>query len=381
MPYHWMAKLEYGRQLALAGDIEAALDRAEEAFWLRPALIRQIQSDASYRALGRDFEQFRAALRKTVTQETDAIARVETRIREFAQQLDPSETDTLAVEELTVAHTEQRTVLQLVHASRLSLKFSLQMLQQCAKRLLADSVSFAFGGNKGLTPSVKERLQEEIGTVELEGASLTKQLGIVKQKVKQFGEETTAIVRGSVWGGLVLLAIAAAMAVFTDLIGIAVIMFVIISFGVWLVWHKIQSLEADKAESLTSVEFVDRKLARGNARSAELNSALRDFEATQSKLRDNTMSFCDLVDQFEIIGLKRVPLSPVVPMDRKGTHELVRFDPVKASANEMEFDRELLPTQLRFLLESSAPKSRFWPARRLKSGGIETFSRSAAYFH
>jgi tetratricopeptide (TPR) repeat protein len=63
MPHHWMAKLEYGRQLALAGNKKDALDKAGEVFWLRPDLIRQIQRDASYRALGKDFEQFRATLK------------------------------------------------------------------------------------------------------------------------------------------------------------------------------------------------------------------------------------------------------------------------------------------------------------------------------
>src|SRR5207253_2038569 len=47
MPFHWMAKLEYGRQLALTGNKTAALEKAKEGFWLQPKTIIQIQNDAA----------------------------------------------------------------------------------------------------------------------------------------------------------------------------------------------------------------------------------------------------------------------------------------------------------------------------------------------
>ncbi len=129
MPHHWMANLEYGRQLALAGNKNAALDKAGRAFWLRPDLIRQIQRDVSYRALGKDFEQFRATLRQTVIQETEQISRVESQIREFAKELGVGETVVYSGAEWTeVPRYEQRTVLQMIGAGRVSVKSSLHIL-------------------------------------------------------------------------------------------------------------------------------------------------------------------------------------------------------------------------------------------------------------
>jgi tetratricopeptide (TPR) repeat protein len=381
MPYHWMAKLEYGRQLALAGDKNAALDKAGEAFWLRPDLIRQIQRDASYRALGKDFEQFRAALRQTVIQETEQIARVETRIREFAQELGVSETPVYFIAESTDAPPSQhRTILKMIGAARVSLKSSLQILQQCAKKLLVDSGSFALGGLKGLTPEIKEHIQEEIRTAELEGDTCAKQLSIAKQRAKQCSEEITTVMRGSTRGAVLLLAMAAAIVVFTDAIGIAAIILAIIGFGIWFVWQKIQSLETDKAKNLASVESIGRKWSQASHRSAELTDTMSRFEAAVLKLRRNTVSFCELVDQFELTGLWRLTLAPAVPIDRKGTQELVRSDTDKAKNLGIAFDVELLPVQLRFVVGSSTPKSKYWLARRVKSFETETLNRSAAYF-
>ncbi len=381
MPHHWMANLEYGRQLALAGNKNAALDKAGRAFWLRPDLIRQIQRDVSYRALGKDFEQFRATLRQTVIQETEQISRVESQIREFAKELGVGETVVYSGAEWTeVPRYEQRTVLQMIGAGRVSVKSSLHILQKCAKKLLADSGSFAFAGAKGLTPEVKEQIQEEIKTVKLEVDTHSKQLSIAKQRAKQSSEKITAVMRGSIGGGVLILAIVAAMIVFTDAIVMAAIILVIIGIGGWGVWQMLQSLEADKAKNLASAQAIGRQLAQAGVRSAELTDAMSLFEATVSELRRNTKSFCELVEQFEKTGLRRRTFAPAAPVDRKGAQGLVWSDNVKAENLGIAFDAELLPLQLRFIVGFSTPKSKYWLARRVRSGEIEALNRSAAYF-
>jgi tetratricopeptide (TPR) repeat protein len=384
MRHHWMAKLEYGRQLALAGNKNAALDKAGEAFWLRPDLIRQIQRDVAYRALGKDFEQFRATLRQTVIQETEQITRLESRIREFSQALGVGEAAVYpGAESAEVPRYEQRTVLQTIGAGRVSVKSSFQILQKCAKKLLADSVSFApdgIDGVRGLTPETKEHIQERIRDVKLEIDNYSEQLSEAKQGAKQASEEITVVMRRSIWGGVLILAIAIAIAVLTDVMVTTAITIAIIVLGGWGVWRMVQSLEADKAKNLASAQDSDLKLEDAGRRLAELTDAMSLFEATESELRRNTKNFCKLIDQFETTGLSRLPFSPAVPIDRKGTQDLGRADASKAEKLGNAFDAELLPLQLRFIAESSTPKSKYWLARRVRSGEIEAWNRSAAYF-
>ncbi len=381
MPYHWMAKLEYGRQLALAGNKSAALDRAGEAFWLRPDLIRQIQRDAAYRALGKDFEQFKAILRQTVIQETEQITRVEFRIREFAQALGVCETaDYQGEASAEVPRHEQRRVLQMIGAVRGSVKSSLQNLQKCAKKLMADSISFAFDEDRGLTPEIKEHIQEKIRAVKLEIDTHSEELREAKHGAKQASEEITAVIRGSIWGGLLILLMAVTIALLTDVVVTAAILLVVIGIAGWGVWQRVQSREADKAKNLASAQAIEHQLGQLGTRLADLADAMSLFEATESDLRRNTKSFCKLVDQFETAGLRRLTFAPAVPIDRKGTQDLVRSDTSKAENLGIAFDAELLPLQLRFVGGSSTPKSKFWLARRVRSGEIEVLNRSSAYF-
>ena len=381
MPYHWMAKLEYGRQLALAGNKNAALDKAGETFWLRPDLIRQIQRDVAYRALGKDFEQFRVTLRQTVVQETEQITRVESRIREFAQELGVGETAVyLGAESSESPRYEQRTVLQMIGAGRVSVKSSFQILQECAKKLLADSVSFALDEDRGLTPEIKDHIQEKIKAVKLETDTHSEQLSMAKHGAKQASEEITAVMRRTIWGGVLILTIAAAIAVLTDVMVTTAITLTIIGIGGWSVWRTVQSLEADKTKNLASAQAIKRLLAEADRRLAELLGAMSLFEATESELRRNTKRFCKLVDQFETTGLSRLPFSPAVPLDRKGTQDIVRSDAGKTEKLGIAFDAELLPLQLRFIVGSSTPKSRYWLARQVRSGEVEALNRSAAYF-
>lgn len=402
MGHHWMAKLEYGRQLALSGNESTALGMASEAFWLRPDLIRQIQRDAAYRGLGKAFGEFRTALKKEVIDRTGRITGVESRIREFARKLDEDERVAYHVMDETFAHPfaepaeephheqtlheqshhEQRTVLRMIGGGRASARSSLQILQKCARKLSADAIGFAFEGVKGLTPETKEHILEEIRTANLEVKNHSDQLKITNQKAEQSSEITSAFISKGMWGGVSILGVALIMTAFINVIVVAVVTLVIIGLGGWYFWQTFQSLEAGKAKNLSSARETDRRLAIANARSAELDDTMSSFEAAESELQKNTKTLCELVDQFEITGLRKRTFAPAVPVDRgkKGAQDLVWSDIDKANELGIAFELELLPPQLRSAAWPSTPKSKYWLARRGKSGELEVLNRSAAYF-
>lgn len=102
--------------------------------------------------------------------------------------------------------------------------------------------------------------------------------------------------------------------------------------------------------------------------------------AEQLSLAKQEVKQSDEEIYFEKTGLRRLTFAPAVPINRKGTQELVRSDTEKAQNMGIAFDAELLPAQLRFVVASSTPKSKYWLARRVRAGEIETLNRSAAYF-
>jgi tetratricopeptide (TPR) repeat protein len=381
MSHHWMAKFEYGRQLALAGNKKDALIMADEAFWLRPDSIRQIQRDVAYRALGKEFEQFRGMLKKNVMEVTEKISLVESQIQYFAQKLGVSETAVYFDEELaeTLLY-EQRKVLQIISAGRVSVESSFQILRKCAKKLLSDSRSFAFEENTGLTPKIKEHIQEKLKDVRLEINTYSEQLRKAKREAKRSGEKITALVGRSVLGFFLILVVAAVMAVFTNVIVVAVIALIIIGISGWGVWQAVQSLQSEKEKSLASAQVTSRQLAQADASSVDLTNSMSDFESAEWKLQKNIESFCMLVAQFEKASLRKRTFAPAVPIDRKGAQNLVWSNNVKAENLGIDFDTELLPLQLRFFEGFSVPKSEYWLGRLVKSGEIEVLSRSDAYF-
>jgi hypothetical protein len=87
VPYHWLAKIEYARQLLLSGDNHTGFQLAAETFWLRPSSILKIQSDATFRDSADDFKGFWVKLQKVVDEEVQKISKVEGCIREFASSL------------------------------------------------------------------------------------------------------------------------------------------------------------------------------------------------------------------------------------------------------------------------------------------------------
>ncbi len=404
MPTHWMAKLEYGRQLAFAGKKVAALGMAEEAFWLRPETINQVQSDIAYRGMRKDLDGFRMRLRRTVNEKFDSISLVESRIHEFQMKLSideitPLATDFSLLQSQSVAspetdrvvwevdvdypndsqRSERRSILRLIGQGRSSAKSSLQMLQDCAKRLSVDAVAFEFGGDKGYTPAIKEHLQTEIDIVNDEIGTLTQQQNEAGQQLEQHDERRAAVLRGSMWAGGLAIVIAAA-AVLADYPAIAGLLVALIGIGAWLAYREFKSLQTTSLAFLTKAETLRRKLTHATGVSDDLKDAWRRFEVGELRLRENIGVFCDLTNQFEIAGLEKLPLSPVVPMGRKGNQTLVRANSKKALELQIEVDDQLLPLSLRYLREDPPAKSKYWVARRANSGATVILSRSAAYF-
>jgi tetratricopeptide (TPR) repeat protein len=376
-PYHWLAKLEYGRQLAFGGDKVVALKLAEEAFWLRPQSILRIQADAAFRSLGGDFSGFRAKLRKTVIEETDEIASVEGLVREFAAHLGTVQGDPVQ-EPSDVAGNHQQTINQLVHNGYLSLKSSCQILQQAAVRLSVLNDSFMFNSEKGLTPAMKVNIAEAIRTQEAKVATAKQQYNESTTEAKHLQKRRTTIVGGGVFGGLVL-SLIAVMAIYVGAAAPAVLLIVIIVLGTFMAlsWH--QSLGSRHSTVQETIDKDRYELEQINHSLAELNTTMRNFEVRESQLRESVATFCNLVDRFERKGLKRISFSPAPPIDRKGTEDLLRAETAKLVSLGLEFDAELLPMALRFLA-ASGPKSKYWLARRVKTEATETLSRSAAYF-
>src|SRR5204863_3450662 len=65
---------------------------------------------------------------------------------------------------------------------------------------------------------------------------------------------------------------------------------------------------------------------------------------------------------------------------RKTSKEVVRADSSKVLELGLQVDTDLLPNHLRAFRSTLIPKSKYWLARRTKTGATESWSRSAAYF-
>jgi len=400
MPYHWLAKVEHGHQLALAGDRLAALERAKEAFWLRPESINQIQSDTAYRGLRKDFDDFRGRLRQNVTNEIDAISRVESRIKTFEMQLDhsdsksgdsdysigvlePSNSEFIGSPQpepaIDMQRVESRSILRLVHDGRLSARRSLEILQRCAKQLAKDAVVFEFGSRKGYTPDIKDQIQETINVTNEECSTLAKNIREADREAETLNEGKRRLMLTSLWvGGMTLILVVAAY--LADYASVAIGLAAIGSLAGWLGYTTFKRLESNISAALIETNKLRRDLANAKSILIELKGELHSFEQGELGLRGNVHSFRDLVNQFESVALKRVTLSPVVPMDRRGNSMLVRTDPAKAVELQVEIDSQLLTPDLSYLVENSAATSRFWVARRVRTATSEVLSHSAAYF-
>src|SRR6266446_1087557 len=402
MPGHWMAKLEYGRQLVFAGEKTAALERVEEAFWLRPDSLRRVHRDVAYRDLTRDLDRFRAGLRENVRREADKIVRAESRIQDLAQTMGiTEETDELSESTLTskieqsaqqwalseihlvtkndlirTPREDHRTILQLLNTGRVAAKGSFWMLQQCAKKISADAVSFAFEGVRGLNPEIRNRLEEKIESAKTTVSDLSLREDRASKRVKQSEEEESKLLlMAACVGGVLLLTLG--IGLFAGSLETAVIAIVLLLAGIGVGWYRYQTLKNKKSRAIEAFRALHQQLSKARSAWAALEDTLRLFESTDSIVRSNIATFCELAGEFEKVGLRRVTLSPVPPMDRPGVHDIVRVYPKKAADSGLAVDDALLPIELRFLGGTYAATSRYWIGRHVRFEETDMLSRSA----
>jgi len=179
----------------------------------------------------------------------------------------------------------------------------------------------------------------------------------------------------------VSLLVLAAIAAWFDARAEAAIIAGITIVGLWVAWQGSASLRTRGATGVAALQRIHDELLQTQHSAAALADAMRHFAAEEALVRVHATRFCELVDCFELLGLRRSTFAPAPPMDRRSDDELVRADTAKAAGLNVEIDAELLPVRLRFVVESSGPKSKYWLARRVKSGDGDCLSRSAAYFH
>jgi hypothetical protein len=253
------------------------------------------------------------------------------------------------------------------------------MLQRSAKKIAKDAMAFNFEGHKGFTPDVREHIKRQMEISAKNVDESTKEIRQVAQNIGQINEQKTAFLKQAGWVGgsaivIVLLSWLAGYAWVAVLVIVAML-----AASLWM-YSKFTTIEDSRSLAGSKGTTLNRKATQARDALKNLNQTLHSFEAEELKLRTNIHSFCELVDQFEAAALKRVTVSPVVPMDRKGNQTIVRVDPIKASELAIEVDAKLLPADLRYLIGASDAKSGHWIARRVKSGTADVLSRSAAYF-
>lgn len=360
VPYHWLVKFEYARQLALAGDRDNALSFAEEAFWLQPYTILRVQTDSAFTGLGKAYNEFRAQLRQSVEIETAEVARIEKLIRQFSAEFGiVSPQAAVHPTDLSIPDRKE-PIIDLVRNAKRSMKGSLQLLQLCACRLSAEQNEFITGESK-----VQLLYQEHA-----EAMQNQRQLGRGRMIVLGVGSLLTVVLFLITVSTVYLSAyVMAVLGLILAVIVVIVTCVASLSIGprLVLVQQKIDHSYAQLEEAKNSL--------------ADLRAAEQRFEATELRLRKQLAVFTNLVSQFELIGLRRLPFSPARPIDRKGTDDLVRADRTKVNSQGLAVDVELLPAPLRFLSPSSSPSSRYWLARKVRLEATDAWSRSAAYFH
>jgi hypothetical protein len=235
VPYHWLVKFEYGRQLALAQESDQALSFAEEAFWLQPYTILRVQTDSAFRGLGKAFHDFRAQLRQTVERETAEVARLEKLIREFSSNLGIVSAEAPVLPAFTSTIDRKQPIIELVRNANRSVKTSLQLLQLCASRLSAENDGFTFNSDRGLTPEVKSHIQERIATEESKVASFSRERNEAGHRQAELRKQKLLILAA---GSLVsiFLFVVAGIALYLAASEIAVLGLLLAIIGILVTW-------------------------------------------------------------------------------------------------------------------------------------------------
>jgi tetratricopeptide (TPR) repeat protein len=378
-PWHWMAKVELGRQYALNRIQSEAFKYARDAFWARADTIDKIQSEPAYRDLGQVFDDFRRRLRDEVESETAEVLRVEATLREsVAKRFDdvvesvPSESEPEPGRRSSLTSLVRRA-----HASGIS---SLALLKRWADALKRDVNSFASGNFKALTQATDDSIQQSVENETANVASLKEKL---KTETKVIERASRQIVNTAFAGLFFALADAGGiwLAISNAQWTAAVILFVLLVIIVWAFLVPFASIWSRRATAAIKLSLANTQLRHAETALVGFLEARREFDLRAGEVRNDATLFGAAVNGFERAVCKRPTIAPVVPRRRAKGNDVFRLDNARAEKEKVIVNRELLPDDFKYLLpDESPPTATHWLATRVGSGTSEILSRSAAYF-
>jgi tetratricopeptide (TPR) repeat protein len=375
--FHWLANIEYGRQRALSGDANEALEYARKAFWARPDVIHRIQADSAFRGLGTRYDEFRIQLRDEVEKRAKDILLVELALRGVAAKRETGVLPSVGI--VTSAEPKKRSLLWKIRIAKASSQRSLNLLRQWASELSYNVTSFTADSFKGLTAATGEQIDQAVVGESLVVATLDEQTRAEKHRMTSAGAQRSniagtgllveaVIILGFVW---------AASSSSWGWVALAVALFLLAGAAFST------SLQAARDRHNAAFQKHDqlaRQLQQARTRLAAVADAQRQFRARVIAVRAEAEVFCFVVRNFEETVLRRMPLSPAVPWRRRGASQIVRIDSKNDVDPSLSFTNELLPPDLRAWVERDSLPGTYWLARRVGSGASAVFSRSAAYF-
>jgi tetratricopeptide (TPR) repeat protein len=380
IPYHWLAKLELGRQLALHGKGEQATRFAREAFWLRPRTILQIQRDPAYRGLGREFEEFRDQLILSVSNEAQDIIICHAKIQNLAGSLGADETTTANVFEIDPEDRRHKRFLRLIEIGRRAAWQSLELLRACAAALLRGVESFENGGFKGLTLSTLTRLQEAFSAETLRITELTRQIAQESETAAHWRRKASSSLAIGAFVAIVLAGVAFVFLSNRELGG-AVLGFLLLVVAIALTAERVSAASSNHSSTLANVRRLEVDNDCSKAVLRDLIAVSQQFKSDLATMQRAATTFCELVGSFERRAGRRVPFSPAVPIRRDTTSDIV----VTSAEDLVDLgalcDMEIVPQSLRHVsVGEMQPTPNWWFARRSRSASGQSFSRAGVYF-
>lgn len=381
-PYYWLAKVELGRQLAIQRRSNDAFRYATEAFWLRPTTIRQIETDRAFRELGSEYERFRTDLRRQVESEVHALVAAEDTIVAFFAHLRGTAASPPPADGASQDVGRRPSVLRLVETARISGRHALELLQECASRLLTDVASFQIDPYRGISAATRDAIQKAQRDAKKELNQRQLELEDIDKTLK----ETQQTLEGSIAANLIVFAVIVLAALIAAAVresnALAWVLAVVAAGALWIGWL-IRGPHRRRREKAEGVARALRKLLKTNTEMVDLLAKVRaHFDEDTEALRENVNRFCELVRTFERKAGGRGTIAPAASPFRQSAAAggILRLDAQAIERMGLPHDDELLPEILRFVAESSTPVTSHWFARVIKINGIETISRSAAYF-
>jgi len=377
--YHWLAKLEFGRQCALSGHFDEAKKYATEAFWLRPDSILRMRSDSAYSTMGSKFERFWAELRDTMVREEKRIGEMEKSCEWLADHLGAGAKPVTAPAGAR-DWSGRVGILALVRTCRLSTRRSLELLQGCAAKLLSDAADFTFRGLPGLSASTATHLQSTIDAER--GAVVALEAGLSRATETESlwqDRRRRAIGLGGVAAGALTVVAASTFLGGWPWFGAASLVALVMAVaatGSANAAAREQILRASATRKQTHAELVGaRTLLQESA------DAQRIFAVHLDSLRQRIAIFSEAVRRFEKTAAARLALSPAVSSWRAGVGDVARVDPERLEPDGPGYDGDLLPPSLVDVAGIGwSVFSGVLLARRIRTADGDVFSRWAVYF-